>query len=968
MKTQTFVATLLIILSFLNAGDVRANGDSRGICDKAFDFINSNTGMGFDKFLALNLENSDQLDPLTMSKLKNHFEMLSVNPDQMTVAECKKHLSDFRFSMRSEKNLKQKNRTAEIEGVVFTTMSPPRMKHEISDNDTSKLACGEETKYVYKCDPETPAFSQESLGIPSSIVPLVKFEDAKNQKRERWFSDEDCRCFNEKMKSSKRNLVNGPAADLLKPSVDSQIRKEAGQKVLSKFALLLEDTGYYLNNKAFVVNGDDVHKKASLLCTESNDFLKKIDQACEKNGTTSDKEKRLSEVMSSFGDKYDAKNFSKDFQSFVTDVNTITVVQDENGKKVPARSMHRREFDQARNSFAKESWRTDFVSESMVILASDPGFDQLLKSEYKKGVSNSDILIKAYSSEYVGTLSKATSEKLNQKKRDHHDLAGPLQIHHLKEKLKATIDIALKTEPSLRSVMSDFHLLTSAQYMINDENRNQGIIEILEREKGLFNSELAARCSTIQNELAEAVCAKNPSQEIEPRKLAQILKGSLKEDKSNREAYVSLICENVDNKTAKSSLWNNLRETDDDFKSDYYDKKMNFENQTNPAAIALMKISSNAKLKEEVSGLINATSSQRVVLDRPGAVKNIDPSFVSLAAPAIEKVATPTSVVQKAVAQTTAQPEAPMAAPQSQPLAFPQFAPAVTHVQPTVTAPTVTAPSRSIASVANTNVSSANQTKAAAKVIEEEDEDDSEYESEYKEKVKSPRITKKESKEVEEFKTDLNKISSNDELEKLKNQFSFDTKAMNSKMDDLKSRLAFYENGGRFVSGVTGGIAGGTMGTLGGGQGLPELDRKLDERAEAIIAGAIKEAGAGASASGGAPQVSSLTVTLAGNVLKSKTDPSISEDVIKYLSKLDPSMQLLGDIQSQDFKFLYTVEELTQSGQKVQKQIEIRFKDLSKSAQAHIQNLFKLRLVESRSRVVELKTLLTLSKMHRPTP
>lgn len=797
------------------------------------------------------------------------------------------------------------------------------------------------------------------LGIPASFSQIMAYEEQKTTPLPAKYSADDCLCMDNKL-----NKENKSAGAILKKSPQTSenlkkvIIKASGKKFLNDFASYLEDVQFYTTNKGWVLSQDKKDIEY-YLCNNAEDFQREVDNLCAKNGTSEGQAARMAEIMGALGDKFNptGKDLKSGLDALVEDINTYHEVR--NVAKDQPNLLTRSEYDKVRFSLSRSQRQVAIVNQLTTVILRDKDLNERLMTHIQNGKTplyglmeimsgktqpeNTKKLLQTLSKKYPYLKDKiqAMSEKIG---TEAYDQGLSKLFHH-----------ALNLHPGLKNILMNPAMFSDVSKIVQDGTKKKGMLRLVEEEKGQFDSLFVSRCGDLHRQFAEAVCTKDADllSKVNPADMMGVIQAQKDFDfKNEQEALDLLICKMNENQLSERSVFAglNLSEINPYSASDYLDRKLNPNQQTNGMANLLHTSNRDANFAKNVSSLTQMYNHERVSLSgdqltksSPGttgtAMKFLKKSEVAPAVTEVSSVAPAGEPASQGSSQTT---RGPFIGP------LPQNASSTSsgQVMPTYAAGPLLNPQVPMAPMDTLPVSSSHEKLKQSFAASTE-----------KEKINQliSSINSRDAQELLDFEASVlngkEKITSSIlEEERKKTRLMEEKFEKLAKPQEASTRAPAAQSSVPSNEAVTapnfssGGFVSNSASTSAPAATLSESSGQA--------AGSFRHTSLETAAISDAKLVISSGLTVEGKQ-KGQEDPS--QDLISYLKSHEPDGQTLKNLK--EAGIIYTYESTDPSGKKIKLQKIVKYSELSPEARKLVDNKLAAHTYRSMRRAVSIQAL-----------
>lgn len=464
------------------------------------------------------------------------------------------------------------------------------------------------------------SFGSPMLSIPGGFRDYMFYIESKMGKEVARYSPEDCDCVKKDILKKNKN-VPFPENEILaeRDKLDKLIQRATGKKLINEYAALSEDLQYYATASEWVMKeGQATKVDAARLCQDPAGFEKAVQTLCAKNGTSHGSAERLSSLLGTFDNSLSKKPFHEGLQSLVKDISTFTFDSRDVTKGSPD-IFTRVQYDKARQGISKKEPQLQVANDIITIMLLDEGgMKKILLDEIATGKSPMHgamgILGNAEHARYI--LSKL-EQKYADDNKAFKDLKSEIGTKKFDKDVDTIFHRALNLHPGFKNLLNDADLFKkTAQMLDSKDSTASDVLTVMNRDKRIFNAHMEARCKSVQEHFAEAVCTKPEDirLRIGPQEILHISQTDLAYSPGSQDAKELALCRMSSNIVSKNSVYSNLSMValNPYATSDYLDRKLHPDKQNNGLAKMAIKAANDKKFAAKLGEAVDSSDYARV--------------------------------------------------------------------------------------------------------------------------------------------------------------------------------------------------------------------------------------------------------------------------------------------------------------------------------------------------------------------
>lgn len=326
------------------------------------------------------------------------------------------------------------------------------------------------------------------------------------------YTKEKCDCFE---KSVHKNFTfekrikfdNDLSAE--KKRVNDLIFNAAGKKIINAFAANLEDINFYKTNNVQAIGGDQSANE--LQCTDIADFKKVIMEECNKNQIRNDIiQGRTESLLGAFGDFKNVTTIEGKFKQLQEEVLNAQL---DPSKLVPGgpKSYSRREYDKSRFGIYQKREEVKFMSELTDAVMDDQELSKIIETELDEGKRPGHAIFKLVSDESNEKVKTLLSRIVRKHRGEgfYKNLDVVLKTENqddLHNFMISTYDLAADMHPGLKAIFRSPELFRRTHSQMEKNNNGHDLIAELDRDPQLLKTFFQRRCDGMKAQFAEALC------------------------------------------------------------------------------------------------------------------------------------------------------------------------------------------------------------------------------------------------------------------------------------------------------------------------------------------------------------------------------------------------------------------------------------------------------------------------------
>lgn len=489
------------------------------------------------------------------------------------------------------------------------------------------------SEYIGPIEPQNLCPKGERVACEDNIPSSIKVLDdvaTYNTPAFKPFSIEDCDCFDAKTKLNKENILSRNTRVV--EEIDHVILKAAGSNFLNQYASFYEDLKFY-DNMAWALkekmSGKEAKISSDVLCVDPALFKNSINSTCEKNGTTSGKDERAAEVLGALGNSFSGGNnsFNTNFTALVKDIDSTPINVPSpimgpggiSGIHIDRINFKRADFEKVRFGYAQGLPEVGIVDEMVGIIVRDKELKAILDTSLQnKGYPKTPLAAIEAMLTVNGGDSKMVSKilrKLGNNKKNNPTiklLTDSLDKGNFNSVRANVFKVGLTTHPGLKNLLLDTDFFNKA--VGNVSNNDKGIVRQAQRNRD-FMQNFADRCKSLQEKLAEAVCARpaDLKHKVNTDDMVELLKGKDLVGQKTKEEQVAmnlLLCSMNKNQVPSNSVFSGLTSRAPFTTSDFKDRKINAmpEKQNNMFSAWAKEMVTDPKYKDQQEQVANSAA------------------------------------------------------------------------------------------------------------------------------------------------------------------------------------------------------------------------------------------------------------------------------------------------------------------------------------------------------------------------
>jgi hypothetical protein len=443
---------------------------------------------------------------------------------QIFVSICLDTIERFRANVPHAKEycegqFKDVGATAKLEGdeiVRRPVDSAGPIPHEqVTVASTEMANCQEQDLSAFACTLKSTIVLPDLSSIMK--IPLVYQPPlAVSTQTPVVYSQSKCDCFEKSVNKTiaddkKVKFEAGIEAE--KKRINDMIFNAAGKKIINAFAANLEDINFYKTNNIQALGGD---KSANeFQCNNTADYKKVIMEACNRNGITADVIKsRTDKLLGAFGDFKDESTIDGKFRKLQSEVLNAKLDPSQIQEGGP-KSYSRQEYDKVRFGISQKRDEVRFMSELTDEVMDDPDLSKVIMQGLEEGKRPGHAIFKLVSDE-----SNPKVKKLLQRIANHHIKDGfyknlnvalkTANTEDLHKLIMDTYDVATDMHPGLKAIFRSTELFKKIRSkMDNNDHENHDLLSQLDHDPELLQTFFKKRCDSLKAQFSEAICVPN---------------------------------------------------------------------------------------------------------------------------------------------------------------------------------------------------------------------------------------------------------------------------------------------------------------------------------------------------------------------------------------------------------------------------------------------------------------------------
>ena len=839
--------------------------------------------------------------------------------------------------------------------------------------------CSDEPENGFNLDPSLKdwySYERRRSPVLGPVNTKVKAYDPK-----------DCLCHHGKL------VEAGKSTEKLGPDIDQEVQKiqdliveESARKFLNNYTAVSEDMNYIASAEAKIFNyhaGTKISENERL-CQDPAGFLKEVNDLCTKNGTTNGSAERMSRIMSVADPKLKGLPFDQALMAMNDDIGFLELPKSAVKPGQPTR-LKRSEYDKGRFAIGNNDLYPSlkFANGLLTELIKKSELEEPILEKISKGQEPFsailDFMTDPKNNKAMDKVLKSMSE--NFKTFRHGDLFermltlkdkqlkdGKGRTNPFKVELSNLFREAFQVSPKMKNLMMDGQLFTSMSkkfWIGKGSHVSGGLLQVINDDKVQYMKAMASRCTKVQKEFAQNVCAK-PDEVIKGASTDDVLSLLQRKryDKSEDQDVVNMaLCKFSKEQPNKDSIFSNFlyRNSNPHLRSDYLPRKLNPDNKDSAYYKLAVKLLDD-KAARDLARMVNSSASEgsSIAKFQSSSTNDANQLFTSKQ---VRSESAPTSAVANnpASTETAAAPSRDVASVGASDIAKTISAPAAIsnssgYVPATSTAP-IASPEEGKSSE---NIENVTRDRLAKEL------GGSENKNRVKDHISS--VNEKDAEEI--FRLRDQAMKDRQTISELRLQQERDkTEALRGEYEQLKARFDNLEKSGPATAAAAPNITSAGTGTSTTG-GVPHFETatlaapiaaagSTGGRASGIASqssmggsaslgdsnsGSSNAAGAGSSvtttatASSGGSDSRGLALTVTQSVgvdgkVSSVEDPN--KALINYLTKNEPTEKQLQELKTSGL--VLTEEDISKDGQKVKTKKMIKFHELSPEAKSLVE-------------------------------
>lgn len=348
------------------------------------------------------------------------------------------------------------------------------------------------------------------LSTMSGIVP-----QSVSRRTPAVYTKEKCDCFEKSVNKTFTSIEKRVKFDLEiaaeRQRINDVIFNAAGKKIINAFAANLEDINFYKTNNVQAIGGDRFADEFQ--CTDAEDYKKVITADCNRNGISAGVIKgRTEALLGAFGDFKGQSTIEGKFRELQNEVLNARLDPSKIQEGGPS-SYSRRDYDKVRFGISQRRDEVKFMSELTDAVMDDPQLSAFVTQEMDAGKRPGHAIMKLVSDESnpkVKDLLKRIVRRHNET-GFYKNLSVALKTTNqedLNSLMLNTYDLATDMHPGLKAIFRSPELFRRTHSQMEERGKHDLIAE-LDRDPELLKTFFKKRCEGLIAQFSEAICVKS---------------------------------------------------------------------------------------------------------------------------------------------------------------------------------------------------------------------------------------------------------------------------------------------------------------------------------------------------------------------------------------------------------------------------------------------------------------------------